>query len=103
MQTKVHIVPLMTSVPLIRCDLPEWPVLSPRVSTEFYANAAIPTLRAHAAGKPKSHNGLFAAVRCDCTRNQREIGRRVAAMRTKLPFASSTSMAAFLLRADEIT
>ena len=42
------------------CTLHEWLVLPPRGSTEFYADAAFSTLRAHAARKPNSHNGLQA-------------------------------------------
>ena len=33
------------------------------------------------------HSGLFSDFRCDCIRNQRQIGRREAAMRTKPPFS----------------
>ena len=68
------------------CTLHEWLVFPPRGSTEFYADAAFSTLRAHAAKKPNLHNGLFADFRCGCTRNQREIGRRATAERTKPPF-----------------
>jgi hypothetical protein len=39
------------------CTLHEWLVLSLRGSTEFYADAALSTLRACAAEKPNSHNG----------------------------------------------
>ena len=46
------------------CTLHEWLVFPPCGRTEFYVDAAFSTLRAHAAGKPNSHNGLFLAVRC---------------------------------------
>jgi hypothetical protein len=46
------------------CTLHEWLVFPPRGSTEFYADAAFFTLRAHAARKPNSHNGLFFLFRC---------------------------------------
>ena len=42
--------------------LREWLVFTLRGSAQFYADAAFPTLRAHAARKPNSHNGLLAAV-----------------------------------------
>jgi hypothetical protein len=45
------------------CALHEWLVSPLRGSTEFYADAAFSTLRAHAAGKPNSRNGLVSAIR----------------------------------------
>ena len=40
------------------------------------------------------HFGLLAAIRRVCTRNQREIGKRAAAVRTLLPLAARAPMAA---------
>jgi len=44
------------------CTLHEWLVSPPRGSTELYADAAFSTLRAHAARKPNSHNGLYPVI-----------------------------------------
>jgi hypothetical protein len=41
------------------CALHEWLVFPLRGSTKFYADAAFATLRAHAAGKQNSQNGLI--------------------------------------------
>jgi hypothetical protein len=72
----------VSSTDLSCCTLHEWPVFPPRGGVDEFAIAAFSVLRARAARKPYSHIGLFADFRCDCTRNQREIGRRVAAQRT---------------------
>ena len=50
-----------------RCTLHQWLVFPLRGSTEFFADAAFPSLRAHAAEKPNSHNGLFRRLRCAMT------------------------------------
>jgi hypothetical protein len=34
------------------------------------------------------HSGLLEAIRCDCTRNQRQFSGRAAAERTLLPFGA---------------
>jgi hypothetical protein len=46
------------------CTLPEWLAIPLRGSTDFYADAAFFTLRAHAARKPNSQSGLIAALHC---------------------------------------
>jgi hypothetical protein len=69
------------------CGSPEWLVFPPRSSTEYYADAAFSTLRAHAARKPNSHNGLVPDFRRVSTQ-ERHLGRRSgAAKRTFLPLA----------------
>ena len=50
------------------CTRHEWLVFPPGGSTEFFAGAAFSTLRAHAAGKPNSHFGRIADVRCGLDR-----------------------------------
>jgi hypothetical protein len=58
-KTKVQLVPQpMTSVPIIRCDLPEWLVPSPHCNTDSHALAAFSSLRVHAAKKPDIQDGL---------------------------------------------
>jgi hypothetical protein len=46
------------------CTPHKWLVFPLRGSTEFYADAAFFTLRAHTARKPNSHIGLKEALRC---------------------------------------
>lgn len=53
----------VNSTPDPCCNLPEWLDFLLRGSTETYADAAFSMLRALAAWKSDSHNGLEAAMR----------------------------------------
>jgi len=77
------------------CTLHEWLVLPLRDCTEFYADAAFSTLRAHAAGKPNSHNGLEAAISCIAERKMCLVSKVTATLRTKPTLTVLEPMAAF--------
>ena len=74
-----------------RCTLHQWLVFPLRSSTEFFADAAFPSLRAHAAEKMNSQFGLLATIRCAADRKSGMMNELRAALRTKPSFAGAAN------------